>query len=332
MDQQDKPTSSSSSSVWGASATPEAVNGREWRLIEKLLGQSLDEQRRARRWNIFFRVLTFTFLFIVLFRLMPVSLEDKVPGAGKHTALIDLKGVIADDSDANADEIMDALSAAFEDEHTQGVVLRINSPGGSPVQSAYVFDEIRRLRAEHPKVPLYAVIVDIGASGAYYIASAADRIYVNPSSLVGSIGVIMEGFGFQGVMDKVGVERRLMTAGEHKGLLDPFSAEKPEEKAYMQAMLNQVHQEFINSVKQGRGSRLAQDPQMFSGLVWSGREAVRLGLADGFGTLNSVARDVIKAEDIIDYTPVHNPLDEVLARFGTSFGKAVKGQFDWSVH
>ena len=294
--------------------------GEHWErsTLEKLAFSALQEQRKARNWNIFFRLLTFIFLFLLLFIFMGwIGRKDGVV-TGKHTALVELRGVIAPDSQASADRIISGLQAAFADKNTRGVILRINSPGGSPVQAGYINDEIRRLRGQHPNIPLYAVVEDICASGGYYVAVAADKIYVDKASLIGSVGVLMDGFGFTGAMEKLGVERRLLAAGENKGFLDPFSPLKPEQQAYAQNMLNEIHQQFIKTVHEGRGKRLKETPEMFSGLIWSGARSLELGLADALGSLEYVAREVIKAEDIIDFTPEENLAEKFARRFGAS--------------
>ena len=281
----------------------EQNNNWERGVLEKLAMSALQEQRRARHWGIFFKVLTFGYLFIVLFLAMGwVGGKAENSLGGKHTALIEMVGVIAPDTAASAENIMGSLQAAFKDKNTQGIILHINSPGGSPVQSGNINDEIRRLRAQHPNVPLYAVIEDICASGGYYVAAGADKIFVNKASLVGSIGVLMDGFGFTGTMEKLGVERRLMTAGENKGFLDPFSPINPAQQEHVHKMLTEIHQQFIDVVKQGRGKRLKESPDTFSGLIWTGQKSIELGLADAMGSVESVARDVIKAENIIDFT------------------------------
>ncbi|MBM3395653.1 MAG: S49 family peptidase [Betaproteobacteria bacterium] len=300
-------------------------------VIEKLARGALDEQRRARRWGIFFKVLGFGYLFVVL-----LMAAGWVGGkAGKHTgpqtALVELHGVIATQSEANADLINKALQAAFKDEQTAGVVIRINSPGGSPVQAGQIYHEIKRLRAKHQKVPLYAVVDDICASGGYYVAAAADRIYVDQASIVGSIGVLMDGFGFTGTMEKLGVERRLITTGANKGFLDPFSPQNPEQRAYAETLLKDVHEQFIKLVRDGRGARLKESPDTFSGLIWSGRQSVEMGLADALGSLDSVARDVIKAEKVVDFTPRQNFIERVAQRFGASLSDAVVRALSGSV-
>ena len=244
---------------------------------------------------------------------------------GKHTALVQVNGVIANDSAASAEQITAGLQAAFKDSNTMGVVLRINSPGGSPVQAGQINDEIRRLRAQHPNIPLYAVVEDVCASGGYYIAVAADQIFVNRASLVGSIGVLMDGFGFSGVLNKLGVERRLLTAGDNKGFLDPFSPLDPKQRAHAQQMLDDIHAQFIDVVKRGRGDRLKADPQIFSGLVWTGERSIELGLADALGSVEYVAREVIKADTIVDYTPRENIAERVVRRFGAASAEALWG-------
>ncbi|MBK8323283.1 MAG: S49 family peptidase [Betaproteobacteria bacterium] len=288
--------------------------------LEKVALRALDEQRRARQWSILFRLLWLTLVFLVVAAMLGwIGGGTKEPiRTGKHTALVELKGVIGVESKAGADKMIQALGAAFKDRNTQGVVLRINSPGGSPVQSGYINDEIRRLRAKHPEIPLHVVVQDLCASGGYYVAVAADRIYVDKASLVGSIGVIMGGFGFTGTMEKLGVERRSYTAGENKDFLDPFVPENPAHREHVKKMLGEIHEQFIKVVRQGRGKRLKETPETFSGLVWTGERAVELGLADGFGSLESVARDVIKAEHVVDFTPDDNYFDQLSKRLGAS--------------
>src|SRR3989339_1686536 len=267
----------------------EQNNNWERGVMEKLAMSAIQEQRRARHWGIFFKTLTFGYLFIILFVFMGwFDSREAALGGGKHTALVDMQGVIAPDSQANADNLIPSLQDAFEDKNTEGVILRINSPGGSPVQAGQINDEIRRLRAKHPDIPLYAVVEDVCASGGYYVAVAADRIFVDKASLVGSIRVLMDGFGFTGTMEKLGVERRLITAGANKGFLDPFSAANPAHQEYAKQMITEIHQQFIDVVKQGRGKRLKETPDTFSGLVWNGQKGVEMGLADGFGSLGSV--------------------------------------------
>ena len=302
-----------------------AENGNNWERggIEKLATEALKEQRRSRRWGIFFKLLTFAYLTF----LIVLALDWRIGGDGlkgdKHTALVDIVGVIEPKGDANADHITSALQSAFKDSNTQGVILRINSPGGSPVQAGIIHDEIRRLRGLHPNVPMYAVVEDMCASGGYYIAAAADRIYVNKASIIGSIGVLMDGWGFTGTMDKLGVERRLLTAGENKAFMDPFSPVNAKHKEFAQNLLDEVHQQFIDVVRKGRGKRLKENPELFSGLMWTGAKSIELGLSDGYGSLDSVAREVIKAEDIVDYTQKDNLAERFAKRFGAATANAL---------
>src|SRR5574338_539964 len=286
-------------------------------LIARLANAALVEQRRARRWGIFFKLLFFAYVTVVLIALVDWE-GGGVSSGGKHTAMVDLTGIIAPDSDASAEKINASLQAAFKDKNTQGVILRINSPGGSPVQAQTIYDEMRRLRKKYPEIPLYAVVEDICASGGYFVAVGADRIYVTKSSIVGSIGVLMNGFGFTGLMDKLGIDRRLITAGANKGMLDPFSPLSEKDKAYAQKLIDDVHQQFIAVVREGRGRRLKETPDMFSGLIWTGEKSVELGLADGYGSLESVARDVIKAEAIVSYPPKEGIAEKVARRFGAA--------------
>jgi protease-4 len=294
-------------------------------VLERVALKALDEQRRARQWGALFKLLWLIFLFLVLAAWMGwIGRGDKEAAAvsGKHTAVVDLDGVIAPDGKASAHRIIKGLDRAFKDPNTKGVVLRINSPGGSPVQAGYINDEMRRLRAKYPNIPLYAVVQDLCASGGYYVAAGADRIYVDKASLVGSIGVIINSFGFTGAMEKLGIERRAYTAGENKDFLDPFAPEVPSQKEYAQKMIEQIHQQFIDVVRKGRGQRLKETPDMFSGLIWTGEKSVELGLADGFGSAESVARDVIKAEKLVEYTPEDSVFESISRRLGTSFGSA----------
>ncbi len=287
--------------------------------LERLLLAQVQEQRQARRWKNFFRL---SWLVVVVLSLWTILAH--APGgaerSGPHTAVVEIKGEIAAGTEASAELLVPALRAAFEEAEAQAVVLLINSPGGSPVQAGIVNDEIIRLKALHHK-PVYAVVEESCASGAYYIAVAADRIYVDKASIVGSIGVLMDGFGFTGLMEKLGVERRLMTAGANKGFLDPFSPQTETQRAYAQAMLNQIHQQFIDVVKAGRGKRLKETPETFSGLFWSGQQAVTMGLADELGNLDFVAREVVKAEDIVDYTRRDNVAERLVKRFGAAMGE-----------
>jgi protease-4 len=294
----------------------------ERKTLEKLAFSALQEQRRARHWGIFFKLLTFIYLLVLLVLAMGWMDHGEMPSSGKHTAVVDLHGVIGSGADTNAERVINGLQAAFKDKKTQGVILRINSPGGSPVQAGYINDEIRRLRAKYPNTPLYAVVEDICASGGYYVAAATDRIYVDKASIVGSIGVIMDSFGFTGTMDKLGVERRMLTAGENKGFLDPFSPANPKQEEYAKEMLGEIHNQFIQVVRQGRGKRLRETPEMFSGLVWSGEKSIQLGLADGLGSAEYVAREVIKAEEMMDYTPQEGFAERVAKKFGAATAKS----------
>lgn len=289
------------------------------KILERLVMASVTEQRRNRRWGIFFKSLFFLYLCAAFFMMLPPELSHTAQRGKTHTALIDINGVIANEDRANADDIATSLNQAFADKATSGIILRINSPGGSPVQSAYVYDEIKRLQTKHKNIKVYAVCADICASGAYYIASAADAIYANPSSIVGSIGVLMDGFGFVDTLQKLGVQRRLFTSGEHKGFLDPFSPVKPEELQFVRHMLDNVHQQFIESVKAGRGQRLKNTPELFSGLAWDGNQAKALGLIDGFGSAGYVAREIIKNDNIIDYTVKPNYFEQLANKIGASF-------------
>lgn len=299
------------------------ARGREWEreLLEKLAFASLNEQRARRRWNIFFRCLTLLVILVGMWLAFGGGVaEDEA--VGPHTALIDIDGTIESGTSGAADNVVPALNRAYADETAVGIILRINSPGGSPVQAGIINDEITRLRKEYPKKPLYVVVDEICASGGYYIAAAADKIFVNKASIVGSIGVLMEGFGFTGLMEKLGVERRLMTAGENKGFMDPFSPQSEKQKDFAQEMLNEVHQQFIQVVREGRGNRLKETAETFSGLFWSGSKAVEIGLADGFGTVDTVARDELKAEEIVDYTQREGLSERLLKKFGGAVGTA----------
>jgi len=299
-------------------------SGGNWerRTLEKVAMAAITEQRRARYWGIFFKALGFIYLFALLFIAMGwIGKKDSRPD--KHTAMVELSGVIASDSEASADNILSALQEAFKDKRTQGVILRINSPGGSPVQAGHINDEIRRLREKYPKIPVYAVVEDICASGGYYVAVAADRIYVDKASIIGSIGVLMDGFGFTGTMEKLGIERRLLAAGENKGFLDPFSPILESQRAHAEQMLEQIHQQFISIVRKGRGDRLKETPELFSGLLWVGEKSIELGLADELGGVDYVAREVIKAEEIVDFTLRENVAERLARRFGAGMGEAL---------
>jgi protease IV len=321
----EEPTSLPAASGAGAQAAAALVREERWErdALERLARAALDEQRRARHWGIFFKVLTFVYLFALLFVGLGWLGRHEPQLSGRHTALVSIDGVIAADADASAERINQGLKDAFEDSNTAGVIVRINSPGGSPVQASQINQEIRRQRGLHPKVPLYVVVEDICASGGYYVAVAADRIYVDPSSIVGSIGVLMDGFGFTGTMEKLGVERRLLTAGDNKGFLDPFSPMNEKQRAYAQAMLDDIHQQFIDVVRKGRGERLKETAEMFTGLVWTGDKSVLMGLADATGSVDYVAREVIKAERVVEFTPAHNLFERFAHKLGTSMANTL---------
>ncbi|MFZ5697893.1 MAG: S49 family peptidase [Pseudomonadota bacterium] len=299
------------------------VKTRDWQLIEKVLLTAQDEQRLARRWGILFKSLGFLYLFALLFLLTSSTDTHTVSTSTDHVALVEVSGVMMSGGDADADSIVGGLRDAFEAKHAKAVIMRINSPGGSPVQAGVIYDEMRRLRAEHPDKKLYAVISDIGASGGYYIAAAADEIYVDKASIVGSIGVIMNGFGAQELMRKLGVEDRTMTAGENKAILSPFAPVSEQQKIHMQGLLDAIHGQFIAAVKEGRGDRLKNDPAMFSGLFWTGEQAVHLGLADGLGTASYVARDIVGTDALVDYSYQRSALEKLAERFGVKVGTAM---------
>lgn len=301
-----------------ASAAPAASASFET-LLRQVSVELLRDRRRERRWKLVLRLAWFGLVLAVVWALFTQRSGHPNAPAGPHTALVEVRGEIAVDAEASAENLVSSIKNAFEDEGAQAVVLRINSPGGSPVQAGIINDEIRRLKALHKK-KVYAVVEEMCASGAYYIAVAADEIYVDKASIVGSIGVLMDGFGFTGLMDKIGIERRLLTAGENKGMLDPFSPQNERQVAYAKAMIDQIHQQFIKVVKEGRGARLKETPETFSGLFWNGEDAVRQGLADKFGNLDYVAREVIRAEEVIDYTPQENVAERLAKRFGASVG------------
>lgn len=291
-------------------------------IVHKLAFAAINEQKRARRWRIFFLFAFFAYMTPILFLVLNLGGDDysdkAVDDDEKHTALVRLSGVIASGEEAGAENMISGIEAAFESKATKAIILEVNSPGGSPVQSSYIYDEIRRLREEHEQIPFYVVVSDIAASGGYFVASAADRIYVNQSSLVGSIGVRMDNFGFVELMKNLGIERRLITAGENKGLLDPFLPEDSSQKAHLQSMLNEVHQHFIDAVKAGRGDKLSDEADLFSGLIWTGQKAIDLGLVDDYGTTKSVARDIIGAETVVDFTPKSALIDRIADRIGAS--------------
>ena len=294
----------------------------ERQALEHLLLENLKETRKTRRWKAVFRVLTLIIFVGVVLAVFDFHLPGRGMGIEKHTALVTLEGEISSGSMANALDINASLTAAFENENSAGVVLRINSPGGSPVQAGMMNDEIHRLRKLYPSKPFYVVVEDICASGGYYVAVAGDQILVDKASLVGSIGVIMEGFGFTGLMDKLGVTRRMITAGSNKGMMDPFSKENPQQVEMIKTMIDEIHQQFIAVVKAGRGDRLKETPEMFSGRVWNGEQAIKIGLVDGYGTVDTVARDIFKAPDILDYTMKENFAERVAKRFGAEVGAA----------
>jgi protease IV len=316
------PPSSSSTPGGQANASPATAAAPRGpssfeRGMEHLTRELMRDRRSERRWRVFFRLAWLAFFFFVAWALLQRG-HGAAP-TGPHTALVEVRGEISPEADASAEHLVAALRSAFEDSGSQAVVLRINSPGGSPVQAGIVNDEIRRLKTKHKK-PVYAVVEEVCASGAYYIAVAADEIFVDKASLVGSIGVLMDGFGFAGTLDKLGIERRLLTAGDNKGMLDPFSPQNEKHRAYAQALIDQVHQQFIKVVKDGRGKRLKETPETFSGLFWNGEEAMRQGLVDKFGNLDFVAREVVKAEEVIDYTPKENVAERLAKRFGAAVG------------
>jgi protease-4 len=293
----------------------------ERNILEDLARENLRERRRARRWGIFFKSLFGLYLIVVTVLIAGNGIPSRT---GPHTALVDLEGTIGANSDANADTINEGLRDAFKATDSKAVILRINSPGGSPVQASQINAEIHRLREKYPDKPLYVVVTDMCASGGYYVAVAADRIYADRASIVGSIGVLMDGFGFVNAMDKLGVERRLITSGKHKGILDPFSPLKPFDREYAEKLLDQVHQQFIDTVKADRGEKLSDSPDIFSGLFWTGQEALRLGLIDEFGTVGSVARDVVGADTVVDYTPKQDLLGRVTKQLGVSIAGALQ--------
>ena len=303
--------------------TPQAQDSNWQRdTIEKLANSALVEQRTARKWGTFFKALTFIYLFIILFYALGIFGNDK-KSTDAHTALIEIAGVIEAGGDVNADSVMSSLQDAYDNQGTKGIIFRINSPGGSPVQAGIINDEIKRQKKLHPTIPVYAVVEDICASGGYYIAAAADRIYVDKASIVGSIGVLMDGYGFTETMKKVGVERRLLTAGENKAMLDPFSPVNPKHKAFAQEMLNEIHEQFKTVVREGRGSRLKETPETFSGLFWSGEQSIKMGLADELGSADYVAREVIKEEEIVDFTYQDDFASRIAKRIGASVSATI---------
>jgi len=302
-----------------AGQKPNPIEDAKWQrdVIEKLAFSALTEQKTARRWSTLFKSLTFAYLLVLLLMALGVFNDGKKT-FDTHTALIDISGVIEAGGEVNADAVMNSLHDAYDSKGTKGIILRINSPGGSPVQAGIINDEIKRQRKLHPNIPVYAVVEDICASGGYYIAAAADKIYVDKASIVGSIGVLMDGYGFTEAMKKVGVERRLMTAGENKAMLDPFSPVNPKHQELAQAMLNEVHEQFKTVVREGRGARLKETPEVFSGLFWSGEQSIKLGLADALGSADYVAREVIKQEEIVDFTYQEDFASRIAKRIGAS--------------
>lgn len=295
----------------------------EKEILEKLVMAAVIEQRRTRRWGIFFKMLMFGYLIVIGIMMLDLQLDQGIGSDKEHTAVVDIIGPIGTTESANADSIIEGLRTALKDKKTRGVVLNINSPGGSPVQSAYVFAEIRRLKEQYPEIPIHAVVSDICASGGYYIAAATDNIYVNQSSMIGSIGVIMNGFGFVEVMEKLGIERRLLIAGEHKALMDPFSATKQAETRHIQSLLDEVHQQFIAAIRLGRGKRLTDNKDIFSGLIWTGKQGIELGLADDYGSVDSVAREIIGAKNTLNFTPKEKLLDKFSKQLSLSFSQAL---------
>ena len=298
-----------------------AEEGWERKALEALAHDIVQERRRARRWSIFFRFLAFGIVVLGLLMFAGAFATRAQVCLDRCTALVDLNGEMDRDGRASAEVVIEGLHAAFDNPRIKGVVLRINSPGGSPVQAGRIYAEMKRLRAKHPDIPLHAVVEEMAASGGYYVAAAADRIYVDPASLVGSIGVVIDSFGFVGAMEKLGVERRAITAGENKAFLDPFSPLPEKQRAYAESMLEDVHRQFVAAVKEGRGDRLKETPEMFSGLVWNGQRAVELGLADAYGSVETVARDVFEAEEVVDFTPQEDIASRIAHRLGTEAGR-----------
>jgi protease-4 len=292
-------------------------------VLNKLVMSAVQEQRRSRRWGIFFKLMFLTYLLALLYVYLPGEGVSKGMVIGKHTALVELEGLIAQETHASADTVITGLRAAFKDRNTKGVIIRANSPGGSPVQAGYVYDEIKRLREKYPEIPLYAVITDMCASACYYIVAAADKIYADKASIVGSIGVLYDGFGFTSLMDKVGVERRLITAGDNKGMLDPFSPVSNKDVIHLKTLLDGIHQQFIQIVKEGRGDRLSDDAEIFSGLFWLGDESEKMGLIDGLASSSQIARDTIGEESIVDFTPKEDIFDRFTDNLGASIGRGM---------
>ncbi len=301
-------------------------NQWEKNVIEKIATDSLLEQKKTRRWGIFFKLFTLSYLGIILFFVL-TSGRSTLPASGDFSALIKIDGVIGSGSDVSAEDVISSLKDAYSYSGTKAIILSINSPGGSPVQSGMINDEIRRGQQMFPEIPVYAVVQDICASGGYYIAAAADKIFVDKASIVGSIGVRMDGFGFEGIIEKIGVERRLITAGENKGILDPFLPVSPKQSIFIKQLLDDVHQQFIDVVKQGRGNKLSADPEIFSGLFWNGDRAITLGLADEFGTVDSVARNIVKSEEVVDFTVYDSFGDTLAEKIGSGIGGSIGHSF-----
>lgn len=309
--------------------TGETDPGFEQTLVNRIAREFLAEQRRARRWNIAFKlfIALFMLLFLLIYLFGKIDISPGKLTDGKHTALIDIQGIIASSSQARADYVTASLRAAYEDSNTAGIILRINSPGGSPVQAGHVNDEIKRLKKGHPDIPVYAVIGDLCASGGYYIAVAADMIYADKASLVGSIGVVMAGFGFVDAIEKLGIQRRMYHAGEHKSFLDPFSPEQDDDLDHLDQLLDGIYRQFVQIVREGRGDRLVQDDRIFSGLVWTGEQSVELGLVDGLGNADYVAREVIGAEEIVDFTYQDTLLEQFSREIGALFTNRIKQSY-----
>ena len=295
----------------------------EREILEKLVMSTVTEQRKARRWNILFKSLFLIYLIAILVITVDPFSNQSLSSSNAHTAVIDITGILLDDGQINADQIIKGLRNAVKDEGTRGIILRMNTPGGSPVQAWYVYDEIRRIKKENPDLPIFAVVSDTCASGGYFIAAATDKIFVSKSSIIGSIGVIMNGFGFVETMEKLGIERRLMIAGKNKGIFDAFSPLKKSEQEHLQTMLNDIHQQFIDAVRDGRGDRLVDNPSLFSGLVWTGQQGIKMGLADAIGTPSSVAKEIIGEENLVNFTPKLSFLDRFTSKIGTAFEHAL---------
>lgn len=314
----------------GSQGTTQNHDNWERDVLRELAFANIKEQRNKRRWGYVFK--GFIALYLIAILALSYAPREIATATTPHTALVDIEGVIAADADANADTVVTGIRNAFENQHAKALILRLNTPGGSPVQAGIINDEITRLKATRPDFPVYAVVQDICASGGYYIAVAADDIYADKASIVGSIGVRMDGFGFSKAIDKLGIERRSLTAGEHKAFLDPFLPAKSSDLAHAHEMLDNIHQQFIDVVKNGRGDRLKQNDQLFSGLFWSGEQALQLGLIDGLANSSKVARDIVGAEDIIDYTPRPNYLDRFAGKLGASMGHVLLENTMWSLH